>query len=294
MSDFTDIFIIYNPVSTGSGERNAKDLATQLKKALPASVNVETVTTQHAGHGKELAAKFAKEKPHCLIVSSSGDGGYHDVINGVLASGATTVVTGLLPSGNANDHYNAVHRGDLVERIAAGDVRHIDILAVDITHGDKKLRRYAHSYVGIGLTPHIGKALNETKLNPLSEAWLTLTRLFTNRSVKIAVDGTPRRYETLIFSNISRMAKVLSLSDDNSVSDGKFEVNGVRSSSRLLLIGHLLRASTEGLDENVRTDRFSFTCLQPMPIQLDGELVDLPRGAVCTVTCDPRRLACIV
>lgn len=294
MATFSDVIIIYNPHSTGPSEKNAKAFAEQLERELPWMPRIKVIATTHAGHGRSIAKEYATRIPKCLIVSSSGDGGYHDVINGVLESGSKTATTGLLPSGNANDHYHALHSGDTIKRIATGETSLIDVLLIEGTSKQKKFHEYAHSYAGIGLTPHIGNELNKTKLNSFKEIWLTLVNLIRMRSVRIDIDGKTKKYESLVFSTIPRMAKTLNLSDNAVLTDGKFEINSVPKVSFFHLLLHLVRASTLGLKEDLQTNHFSFTCHGRLLIQLDGEVSQLDSGSTCTITILSKKLRCII
>lgn len=291
---FSDIYIIFNPISTGPGKQMAEAFRRELKAVLPPSVNITLKASAHAGHGEELAQYYAGKSQRALIVSASGDGGYHDVVNGVLASGSQSAVTCLLPAGNANDHYNFVHTGNTVQRIKKAAIQRIDLLAIEGVSHQKSFTRYAHSYVGVGLTPQVGKELNKTKLTRISEGWIAIKNLFLNSPVKITVNERTARYQTLVCSNIGRMAKLLVLSGDASVTDGKFEVTGVRSSSFISLLAHLIRASTIGLGEQGHYRRFVFTCHQDLLIQLDGEIFQLDKDSTCSITCKKQLLPCIV
>jgi diacylglycerol kinase (ATP) len=294
MASFKKICIIYNPISTGSSRHNAEEFAKRLKKKLPASTTLEVLATKHAGHGKVLAHDYAKAIPNCLIISSSGDGGYHEIVNGVIESGSTTASVGLLPSGNANDHYNALHTANIIRRIVESEKKLIDVLEVTIRENKKVHRRYAHSYAGIGLTPDVGKELNKRPLNRLTEVWIVVKQLLSRRSVKIRVNKKVYRYDSLVFSNIPRMSKVLSLSKTSSICDGMFEVNGIQKSNFYTLLRYLVRASTVGLEEEQQVTTFTFTCLQALSLQIDGEIYECKKGAGVTISCLQKRLPTII
>lgn len=290
MPKINNVIIIYNPNSTGDGKKNAEEL--QAGIAAKSTIPVTLQPTNSAGHAEEIARDL-DNSPETLVVSSSGDGGYHEVINGILAHGETTskLIAGLLPSGNANDHYHAVHSGDTVQRIITGDVTTIDVLKVRV--GD--WQRYAHSYAGIGLTPHIGEKLTQATLNPFNEVWLTLRYFFNFRPVKIRVNGRVHRYDNLVFSNIHRMSKYLTLSKDARIDDGKFEITGSKAGSIGKLMTHLFKASTVGLtDDANQVGEYSFTSLRPLALQLDGEVFHFKAGSTVTVSITPKALRCIV
>jgi len=289
MVKIQEVIIIYNPNSTGDGEKNARTLQRQLKKASDISVTLQP--TKYAGHAEEMIRDLPAA-PHIMVVSSSGDGGYHEVINGTLLRAAHgNLVTGLLPSGNANDHYHAIHHGDVVQRIISGDAQKIDALKVTVG----KWTRYAHSYAGIGLTPHIGEKLTQAKLNPFNEVWLTIRYYFSSRPVKIRTNKGIRRYDSLIFSNIERMSKYITLSSAAKVDDGKFEVAGSRTGAPGSLMKHLFKATTSGLtDEAIHVASYSFTSLRPFALQLDGEVFHFEAKTKVTISIAPKAINCII
>jgi diacylglycerol kinase (ATP) len=290
MTKIKKIIIIYNPNSTGDGKSNAQNLKNQLADISTISVTLQP--TKSAGHAEEMVKKLANDST-TMIISSSGDGGYHEVINGTLSHGENTskIITGLLPSGNANDHYNAVHSGDIVERIKNNDIQRIDVLK--ITVGD--WTRYAHSYAGIGLTPHIGEKLTQATLNPFNEIWLTIRYFLNFRPVKIRTTTGTHRYDSLIFSNIERMSKYLTLSSEARIDDGKFEVIGSKAGTFTKILKHLFKASTVGLTEDANhVNNYSFTSVRPISMQLDGEVFRFAAGSEVRVSIAPKALNCII
>lgn len=282
-----NVTIIYNPNSTGPGHDNAKKFAERLSKA---GVKAILKPTDHPGHAYEIARKVANNSPSAMIISSSGDGGYHEVINGVLDSRNPQVVTGVLPSGNANDHYHALHRGNTIRRIVNGDIDTIDVLK--LTYGHR--HRYAHSYIGLGLTSQIGEVLTRATLNPLVEMWLVISHLFRVRTIKIRHDGRVHRYDHLVLGNIDRMSKYMQLSKAGSFKDGKFEVITIREGSFLSLIAHLLRSVIGRKKPARRVTEFAFETLRPIKIQLDGEALQLPESTRVKVSSEVRVLSTIV
>lgn len=290
MTMIKKIIIIYNPNSTGDGKTNAENLQKEIAAASKIPVSLQP--TNFAGHAEKIAQKLSTTN-HTMVISSSGDGGYHEVVNGILSHGtdASKIIAGLLPSGNANDHYHAVHHNDLVARIIRGDTRSVDVLKVTI--GDWS--RYAHSYAGIGLTPHIGEKLTQAKLNPFNEVWLTMHHYFSLRPVKIRTDKGIRRYDSLIFSNIERMSKYMTLSTAAQIDDGKFEITGSRAGKIGTLTKHLFKASTSGLtDEAEHVTQYTFVSMRPLALQLDGEVFHFEAGSKVVVSIAPKALNCII
>ena len=286
-----DIYIIYNPNSTGDARKNAVALQKQLRHHSRLSVMLKK--TEYAGHAEVIACQIAtryKGDAAVLIISSSGDGGYNEVVNGVLSSENTQAITGVLPSGNANDHYHFVHHGDIVTRILQSKITSIDVLKVTTP----EWTRYAHSYVGMGLTPQIGKELTKHTLNAWNQIWLVVRNYFTVRPVKIRHRGKVMHYNNIVFSNTGRMSKYLLLSKEASVRDGKFEITRTTANTFGDLTAHLLRAASKRIQSAPQATHFSFTCLRGASIQLDGEVRFCRAGQSVTVTCEARALKTIM
>lgn len=270
MRHITNVIIIYNPNSTGRSKKKAQQFAQAVRKHTEARAKL--IATQHAGHAEEIAAQHAR-KGNVMIVSSSGDGGYHEVLNGAMKTDMRGVILGVLPAGNANDHYHALHHGNVAHRIGRGDTEEVDVIEVVVRTGEKTWRRYAHSYGGLGITPHIGEKLTQAQLNPFKEFWLVTRHFFSSRPVQIVTeDGHAHQYDSVIFSNIARMSKLLTVAAEASPHDGKFEVTRVKSGSIMNLVRFFFFAWTRGIRKPLVTDRYSFVSHRPFQMQLDGEV----------------------
>ncbi len=292
---FTAITIIYNPNSTGDGRKNAYAFKRQLVELIDSKL-IHITPTKYAGHAEKIAYTHALASPRALIIASSGDGGYNEVVNGVLRaqSEGAHVVTGLLPSGNANDHWNALHTDDTLARITTAQSNAIDVLLMTTEKDNKTTRRYAHSYIGLGVTPLVGAELNKIALGPIKEIWVVAKMLFRASSVAIEVKGKRTKYTNLIFSNILQMSKVLTLADDGSVTDGKFEINFYNGDSKLGLYGHLLKAAARSLDSQTHVQEFHFRTIKSTKLQLDGEIVPLAAQTTVVIHSERRLLHCII
>lgn len=292
---YSSITILYNPNSTGSSHELAKQFKTDVLKRLP-SQKISLKATEHAGHGEELAYSLAKASKNPLIISSSGDGGYHEVVNGAMRAQheGFTPTTSLLPAGNANDHYHNLHSDDLVDLIARGEHTQIDLLKITGTSKGKTIERYGHSYIGFGLTPHVGKELNKTKLNVFNQVWIVAKALLELKSVKLQVNNKTRSYDSIVFSNIDRMSKVLKISQPSSVSDGKFEVTIFRSRNKLKLILQLFKSTIIPAKEDHQVESFKLKTVKTTLVQVDGEIISIDPQSDVSITIDKQALRCIV
>jgi len=287
MSAFTRAIIIFNPNSTGDSETIAKEFCRDLRKLRP-KAKVELQETTHAGHAEELGYKLTKKHQNLLLVSVSGDGGYHELVNGVMKavnSGATTPICAVLPGGNANDHHSFIVKRPLIEAISADGLIKLDLLQVEATKP-----RYAHSYVGMGLTPSVAAKLNEHELSVLKETWLSFKTFWNLKPFRIIQNDKQVTLDSLILANIGIMAKYLTLDQDNSPRDGKFEVVRWPHKSKIRLITQLLKSAVGKMESPKSVERFEFTTVAPMPIQLDGEIIKLKAKQHVTVTCAQNQL----
>lgn len=289
MSGVERIVVIYNPKSTGNSYELARRFQRKVRRAL--DIPVTLVGTKAMGHGEALARKYADMYERCMIVVSSGDGGYHEAVNGVLTSTRPETILGLLPGGNANDHYNFIHHGDVVKRIGVGRTQHLDVLKVTSSKGWTK---YVHSYAGLGLTAQINDVLSQYDFNPLREAGLVVRHLFDVRSVSVMRRGQRKRLDNVLFLNGGRMSKFFKNNRDASITDGKFEVIEFRTGDVRTLMRYVFRAVTVGLDYGRPMKTYTFTCCHDMSMQMDGEQVQLSKDERLTIAADPKRLRCII
>jgi diacylglycerol kinase (ATP) len=289
---FERIVVIFNPQSTGPAPQRAEELKDTLADRLP-DVPLHLCPTERAGHARELAAQAAATgRP--LIVSVSGDGGYNEVVDGVMHAGNPNAVCAVLAAGNANDHRRSTGEQPLVDAIVTGDVRHIDLLRLTVGSDSNAHTRYAHSYIGIGLTPIVAIDLEKGGKGSFKEI-VSVVRTFAKfRPFTIDVDpGGLRSLDSLLFANIDEMAKYATLSEDSRPDDGRFEIIALPHTAKWRILAVALKAATRGLGPQPTARHYRFTTVKPTPMQLDGEViaveaatsvsVDIAAGALSTL-----------
>jgi diacylglycerol kinase family enzyme len=288
------VVLIFNPQSTGEAEERADQLRHDLADRAPA-LKVDLQPTEHAGHATELA-RVAAEVGRPLVVSVSGDGGYNEVVNGVMLAGNERAAGAVLAAGNANDHRRATQERPLAEAICLGNLGRIDLLRLSVKDASREVVRYAHSYIGLGLTPVVAVDLEKGGKGSLREM-VTVVRSFARfRPFDIQVeDGTQHRFDSLVFANIAQMAKVAELTEDQGrPDDGMFEVVTLRHRAKWRILATAIKASISGLGKQPSVRSYSFTTVNPMPLQIDGEVIDLPAGAVVRVEIAPKALQTVL
>ena len=249
--------------------------------------------TERAGHARELAAQAAATgRP--LIVSVSGDGGYNEVVDGVMQAGNPNAVCAVKAAGNANDHRRTTGERPLVDAIVGRRGPAHRPAAPDRRRRRHARTRYAHSYIGVGLTPVMAIDLEKGGKGSLKEI-VSVVRTFA-KFRPFAIDVQPggrRRLDSLLFANIDEMAKYATLSENGRPDDGRFEVITVPHTAKWRILGVALKAATRGLGPQPTARHYRFTTLKPTPMQLDGEIiavdaatpvsVDIAAGALATL-----------
>ncbi|MHA7264161.1 diacylglycerol/lipid kinase family protein [Arthrobacter sp. TMN-37] len=289
---FDTISIIFNPNSTGDAPQLAEGLRDDLSARLAYRPEITLRPTEHAGHAVDLARAAARQG-NALVVSVSGDGGYNEVVNGVMQSGSNDAVCAVMAAGNANDHRRTTGTKPLAEAIAEGRVRHLDLLKITIGEGPTAETNYAHSYIGFGLTPVVAIDLEKGSKGALKEM-VTVVRTFAKfKPFEIRqTDGTHRRFDSLVLANIPEMAKYATLSEaEEHPSDGQFEVVVFPHMAKWKVLLTALRAATKGLGKQPSVGRYEFTTVKPMPYQLDGEVKSAPAETKVLVEAAQRALA---
>ncbi|GLZ44943.1 hypothetical protein Acsp06_11280 [Actinomycetospora sp. NBRC 106375] len=292
MPAYDRVVLVYNPQSSGDGEQRARRCRATLEETAP-QLAVALKATEYAGHARVIAEEEARAG-RTLVVSVSGDGGYHEVVQGVMAAGDGTVAAApaaVLPAGNANDHRRATRERPLVDAIAAARLQHLDLLRVSV---DGDAPRWAHSYLGLGITPTVALELERGGKGSVREIVTTVRAFSRFRPFAVDVEGEgERRFDSLILANTTEMAKYVTLSDGDPA-DGLFEVVTLPHRSKLRLLAYAVRAAVGGLGPQPRTDRFAFRTRSPLPVQLDGEVLDLGSDRGVTVEIAPRALPTVV
>jgi diacylglycerol kinase (ATP) len=293
-TSFDRVSVIYNPASTGDAAALAEELRAELTERRP-DLPVDLRPTEHAGHARTLAADAARHgRP--LIVSVSGDGGYNEVVNGIMDAGNDQATAAVKAGGNANDHRRATKERSLIEAIAVPEIVRMDLLRLTIDRADDRPGevRYAHSYIGVGLTPVVAVDLEKGNKGSLREL-ATVVRTFSRfRPFEIELaSGERTTIDSLLFANIPEMAKVATLSENGDPDDGRFEVITLPHLAKWRVLLTAVRAATRGLGQQPTATTYRFTPLNPMPLQIDGELLELAAGERVRVDIAPGALATI-
>lgn len=280
----SEVLIIYNPKSTGAGQTLADAFKQALALAMP-GLKVTVMATMHQGHAEELAAEYASRKG-ILLISASGDGGYNELINGIMKSttDANRPLCAVLPAGNANDHHRELSSGHLLANIQKGLVRELDLLRVDyVARNGRPQTRYAHSYIGLGISSTVGDRLNQTTLNAVNEKIIAARSFLAASSVTIQHGAKLMEVDSIVFTNIGRMAKFWNVSQGSSPDDGLFEIQIVQHKSQWHKVAQFAKMTSKKTPLVRQASRYDFAVFERTLMQLDGEIVNVAGDTQVTV-----------
>lgn len=283
---FDAVEIVFNPNSTGNATQRAQELADELAEREP-GLPVTLRPTERAGHGREIARDAARARK-TLVVSVSGDGGYNDVVNGLMEAGVDKAFGAVLAAGNANDHRRVTKERPLADAILEGDVSRLDLLRMSVDDGREP--RYAHSYIGLGITPVVALELEKGGKGSFREVLSTIRSFRKFRPFEIDTDSGKERFDSIIFANIQEMAKFATLSEEGRTDDGRFEVIILRHTAKWRVLFTAAKAALFGLGRQPEAREYRFRTLDPMPVQIDGEVSEFERGVSVAVEIAPGAL----
>lgn len=292
---YDQTWIIYNPVSTsGQAAIKAKHLAERLRRRN--LKNIHTIPTERPGHAEELAYQAGLNSPKPLIISVSGDGGYSEVVNGLMRAKNTQATCAILPAGNANDHRRSTRKRPLTWAITHAQPEAMDLLQLTAKTAGGDIVRYAHSYIGVGLTSHIAADLYREQLSPLKEVAVVAKAILSFHPIAVHdEDGKTRRYNSLIFSNIHHMAKFMRLGTKADINNGSFRVAALPYRAQFWLLRIILNILlfAFGLQKLPQQTQYGFSLAQAAPVQIDGEVLKLPANTHVTISMAPAVLQTI-
>jgi diacylglycerol kinase family enzyme len=282
MKPYSPVIIIYNPMST-SGKAKAK--ASRLQKQLIRRKykDVRLLESEYPGHSEVIAYETTKEYKRPLIISVSGDGGYNEVINGALRAELETpghqAICAIVAAGNANDHRRATAIRPMIWAITHVKPEPIDVLRIQ--YG--KVTRYAHSYIGIGITGETVAQLNREKLTRWKEIKIVTRNLLNFQHFTIQTPERTREIDSLVFANIHRMSKIIRVNTRTDLHDGLFNFVLIPHRTRLKFLFILIGIVVFGVKNPVLLSSYQFTLPKPQLAQLDGEAIALPAKTIIKV-----------
>lgn len=282
-----------NPLSRDA-VRMALELCARIENLNNGSA--EIVTTAFAGHAQQVAEQWAGEYPDGLIIAVGGDGTLNEIANGIMAATARTGARTALaayPAGNANDQFRSWNWGGMpiVDLVRLGATTPVDVLELSYvsTRTGEAGRRYALSYIAVGLLATAAAIVDERKRNALTNLLIVPLTLRRLRPVRVETVGRDITVDSLSWHIVSTMAKYLRVSSNARRADGLMEIVVVphRSGLTWLRILSLAARALVGLGKQEQRASMSFRWEAGGAVQLDGETIRISAGSDVVITCIP-------
>lgn len=286
--------VIYNPHSTGNAKLKAQRLH---KRLLKLGLDSQLIVTKKPKHAEQIGHDIAYGADRPLIISVSGDGGYHELINGVMKA-VNTKKTGkpicaVEAGGNANDHYFQMRSETLYKAILTTKPKNFELLKIIINKNKPQSKvLYAHSYIGWGLTPYAIKELNKQHLNPVNEKLIVAKQIMGFEPVKMRYQGKKQVVNNIIAAKVGRMSKVVKIHKKMKLApEGTFRLLIDDDTTKTAIVKRIITSITKGLQDDSNLARsFSCTMLEAAPVQLDGEVYELKKGDTIKVIVDSGKI----
>lgn len=280
---YSCVVIIFNPISTsGRAEVKAERLAERLRKKGVKKISV--VASDYPGHAEILAYETTVKHPRPLIISASGDGGYNEVVNGIMRAQKEypkhQPTCAILAAGNSNDHRRSVRKHPLSWAITHRDSEPLSILKLTITLDGHTRQRYAHSYIGLGVSGQAAKLINQETYTRWQDLGIVLKTLFFFKPVSVIDDdGKKRRYDSLVFLLSKHMSRVFRVAPKPGLNSPSFRVVGFRHQARWKLLFTMAYLLVMGVKSPPKAQSYSLVVEQDTTLQIDGEYTEVPAGS---------------
>lgn len=287
-----DICVILNP-RAGQGNLRFRDQVTGTLHS--AGIAFDLLETTRPGHATELALA-ARCNGHRLVIAVGGDGTVNEVINGLAqaaAEGETVGTLGLYPIGTGNDFADMVgisrKANRIVQQIAAGRTRHIDLGRATLKSADQEVVRYFGNNVGLGFEAQV--TLESYKIKRIQGAMRYLLAVFRalrnydSPQVEVRWERPAGGWEERIqpalmvsVGNSRRTGGAFYLTPDASMDDGYLDLAIAKALStfgilRLLPKVMLAAHRNDPSIEFARSRHITFSCTATVPVHLDGEVI---------------------
>lgn len=271
----TKHLVIVNPVAgRGRLRREWPRIADRLRGA---GVAFEVAETTAPGEAERLAAQAASRRD--AVIAAGGDGTVHEVVNGLLRSGAAAAL-GLLPLGSGDDFAKMLPAGDPVERIARGVTRRFD--AGRITAG---ATRYFANGMDIGFGAHAARNVRRVPAfltgvgAYLGALALTLVR-YPKLEVRLQLDGGAPFAQTTAMTAVMNgraFGGSFHVCPGACADDGELDLLIADGVGRLAILGLVPRImrGTHGSDPRLKLRRARSVLIEsdaPLLVEADGEI----------------------
>jgi diacylglycerol kinase (ATP) len=276
-----DVVLIVNPTA---GRGMAGRQVPEIQKLLgDAAAGWTWRFTEKSGDATVLA-RAAVDAGARLVVAVGGDGTLHEVMNGVLGSGATV---GLIPYGTGNDFARAIGLHGSLETacrtLTAGTAKNIDIGVIEGegTGGPKHFLVLA----GTGYDARTAQTVNSGirfLTGPLAYIWGAVLTLWKFQPFTLTLtldDAPPRKLQAMFvsFANAETTGGGMKIAPGAQVDDGCLDICLVAEVSKPTLLYNLTQIFSGRHVRCSAVTMLKAKCLTvdadpPQPLLIDGEV----------------------
>lgn len=285
MSTAPEAVLIINPTA---GRGKAGKQVPEIRRLLGAKAESWAWHyTQKRGDATDLAREAVQSDVR-LVIAVGGDGTLHEVVNGVLGSGATV---GLIPFGTGNDFARALglfgNLGTACAALTTGVVKNVDIGVIE-GNGTEGPRHFL-VLSGTGYDARTAQTVNEGIRHlsgPLAYVWgaiLTL-RTFEPFALTLTLDEEPpRRVKAMFasFCNTKTTGGGMKIAPGATVDDGCLDICLVQTVSKPSLLYQLTQIFS---GKHVLHPAVTMLRAQTISVDADPQQPLLIDGEVCGTT----------
>ena len=285
MSTVPEAVLIINPTA---GRGRAGKQVPEIKRLLGAKAEEWAWQyTQKRGDATQMAREAAESGVR-LVIAVGGDGTLHEVVNGVLGTGATV---GLIPFGTGNDFARALGLFGSLETaclaLTSGVVKNIDIGVIEGQGTDGP--RHFLVLTGTGYDARTAQTVNDGIKHlsgPLAYVWGAILTLRTFQPFALTLtldDQPPRRVEAMFasFANAETTGGGMKIAPGAKVDDGCLDICLVEKVSKPTLLYQLTQVFS---GKHVGHPAVTMLCAQTISVDADPPQPLLIDGEVCGTT----------
>lgn len=242
----------------------------------------EIYTTKEKGDAELVANRIAKEGREVSMYACGGEGTFYEVLNGVVSHDNVTL--GVVPCGSANDflkYYDSKEKFFDIGSLVEGEAIPMDIIKA----GD----RYCLNGCSVGMDAMVANDMSIFKNWPLVSGKmaykLAIAKTFLKKvgvKIKLSVDNKVSESKNCLFAVIANapyygggyMAAPKAVPND-----GKLNFTLVNTIPKLKVPNFLKKYEIGDIDdleycEQTTCDCMSFSADKPIPVNLDGEIIN--------------------
>ena len=266
--------ILINPIAGHGFAPRIASLVDQ--SSLLKNYEVDTQTTEYAGHAAELARAAVNEGYDC-VVAAGGDGTVNEIAAQLVH---TSTALAIIPAGSGNGL--ARHLGfslkypHTLEQIAAAERSSIDTLSIN--------NRFAVNVSGFGFDGLVAWRFNHEGKRGLSNyTKIALQEYFKYPIIRfqLDIDGEPMEKEAhmLVIANASQFGNAAVIAPRAELNDGLMDLVIVKRPPALQLPAMFFKLFNGTLRDNqfvktIKCNKFTATSNRPIHLHIDGEAVE--------------------